>query len=155
MKKLLLITVLALCSTLLLANFSLGLSLGQPSGLTGKYQFSENMAVDAGLAYSFFWGLSGYYINTDLLYIQSDLIDLGERYIPVYAGVGVGYLGVAHLQQFGAYVISARVPLGVYYPFNINGKMNIEAFLEFVPAFNITPITNFNVSASIGARYVF
>lgn len=155
MRKMILIMLVLVISTALFANFSLGLAFGEPSGLTGKYQFAPNFAVDFGAAYSFLWLLSGYTINADLLYLFPDTLNISGNYIPLYAGAGVSYFGIVGLAGLGGYSLRLRVPLGVYYPFSINNDFNIEAFFEFAPTIGVYPTSSFTVSACLGARYVF
>ena len=155
MKQFLLLLLLLLISVTLMANFSLGLAFGEPSGLTAKYEISPNMAIDFGIAYSFLWGISGYSFNADVLYLLPDLINIDGNSIPLYAGAGASYLGVVGLAEHGAYWIRARFPFGVYYPLRINNNFNIEPFFEVAPNISIVPSFGFNVSACIGVRYIF
>jgi len=155
MKRLVLILVILFVTVTLLADFSLGLSFGEPSGLSAKYEISPNMAFDFGIAYSFLWGISGYSFNADLLYLLPGIINIDGNSIPLYVGAGASYLGVVGLAEYGAYWIRARVPFGVYYPLSINNNINIEPFFEIAPNISVVPSFGFNVSACIGVRYIF
>ena len=155
MKRFVLIIMLFLISISIMANFSLGLAFGEPSGLTGKYEFSRNMAFDFGIAYSFLWGISGYSFHADLLYLFPDLIIIDRNSVPLYVGVGASYLGVVGLAEYGAYWIRARIPFGVYYPLSINRNFNIEPFFEIAPTISVVPSFGFDLSACIGVRYIF
>jgi len=155
MKRFVLMLMILMISVTLMANFSLGLAFGEPSGLTGKYEISPNMAFDFGVAYSFLWGISGYSFNTDLLYLFPGVLNIDGNAIPLYIGAGASYLGVVGLAEYGAYWIRLRVPFGVYYPLRINQNINIEPFFEFTPTVSVVPSYGFNVSACIGVRYVF
>ncbi len=143
-----------LCATLGFSQFSLGLSLGQPSGVTTRYCFSETMALDIGISYSFFWVHRGYYIHTDIVQIFPRLFQFGKTNIPLYAGVGVGYLGIQGFQDFGHYLLSIRIPFGVFHRFPFN-QTYIEGFLELAPTVNLLPIQSFTMAFRIGARYQF
>ncbi len=143
-----------LCATFLFSQFSLGLSLGQPSGVTAKYNFSETVALDIGISYSFFWVHRGYYVHTDIVHIFPRLLQIGKTHFPLYAGVGFGYLGIQGFQDFGHYLLSIRVPFGVFHRFPLN-RTYIEGFLEITPTVNILPIQSFTMAFRIGARYQF
>lgn len=155
MKRFILILLISVITTALFANFSLGLAFGEPSGLTAKYEFSRNMAIDFGIAYSFLWGISGYSFYGDLLYLFPGVLNIDGNPIPLYTGVGASYLGVVGLAEYGAYRIRLRVPFGIYYPLSINRNFNIEPFFEFAPNISVVPSYDFNISACIGVRYIF
>jgi len=110
MRKFVLFCLISLLAVAVFANFSLGLAFGEPSGLTAKYEVSRNFAVDFGVAYSFLWGLGGYSIYSDVLYLLPDVIIIDGNSIPLYAGVGASYFGVVGLAQYGGYFIRVRVP---------------------------------------------
>ena len=155
MKRLFLFFIILLITVTLMANFSLGLAFGEPSGLSGKYEISRNMAFDFGIAYSFLWGISGYSFHADLLYLFPNVIIIDGNNVPLYAGVGASYLGVVGLAEYGAYRIRARVPFGVYYPLSINRNFNIEPFFEIAPTVSVVPSFGFDLYACIGVRYIF
>lgn len=155
MKKLFMTVLIISIAMTLMANFSLGLAFGEPSGLSGKYEISRNLAFDFGIAYSFLWGISGYSFHADVLYLFPDLIIINRNAIPLYAGAGASYLGVVGLVDSGAYRIRARIPFGVYYPLNINRDFNIEPFFEVAPTISVVPSFGFDLSACIGVRYIF
>lgn len=155
MKRLILILMISFVSVMLMANFSLGLAFGEPSGLSAKYEVSPNMAFDFGIAYSFLWGISGYSFHADILYLFPNVIIIDGNRIPLYAGAGASYLGVVGLAEYGAYWIRARIPFGVYYPLSINRNFNIEPFFEIAPTISVVPSFGFDLSACIGVRYIF
>jgi len=155
MKKFVLILMISLFAAVVFANFSLGLAFGEPSGLTAKYEVSRNFAIDFGVAYSFLWGLGGYSIYSDVLYLLPDTLIIDGNSIPLYAGVGASYFGVVGLAEYGGYNVRVRVPFGVYYPLYINKDIQIEPFFEIAPNITVIPYFGFHLSASLGARYIF
>ncbi len=132
-------------------RFGAGIILGEPTGFTGKYYFTENMFGDVILSWSFIddsfvmIGDAGF----DLFEIDADT---SSADLPVYIGVG-GKLG---LDQGGANSGSTefvvRVPVGLAAQFH---KHPVEVFFEVAPGVGLAPATRFDITGGVGVRYYF
>jgi len=149
-KQILLITILLISSSFVFGQKSglgLGLMLGEPSGLAGKYWLSESNALDFGIGAGFLGDNSGLSFHADYLYHVSDLIKWKYKTI-FYYGFGIrmrfpsdsettfGVRGVA-----GALMIVKNLP--------------IDVFFELAPSFRLLPTTGLDFDIAIGGRYYF
>lgn len=155
MRKLFVLILLTLSIGILFAQFSAGIILGEPSGVSAKYQFSKNLAIDVGAAYSFLWGISGIHLSADVVYLEQTLFRISDQVIPIYAGAGFRYFGLSFFGFTEGYTVGVRIPLGILYPFQLNDTVRLEVFGEVVPTFELIPDVSFKVSFGLGIRYVF
>ncbi|NPA51501.1 MAG: hypothetical protein GXO22_01250 [Aquificae bacterium] len=132
-------------------KFGLGIVIGTPTGLTGKYWIDKHNAMDFATGWSFredrFYLHFNYLIhNYGILKKVSQKSEL-KGDIPLYAGIGLR-------AKFGkgSDEIGFRIPLGITYLF---ASMPLDTFLEFAPSLNFYPETDFFVDASLGIRYYF
>ncbi|MEJ2647970.1 MAG: DUF3996 domain-containing protein, partial [Sedimentisphaerales bacterium] len=109
-------------------DFGLGLILGEPTGLSLKYWFDEERAVDGALA----WSLSdddAFQMHADYLFHDYDLSNSNEW--PVYYGVGA-LLSFKHDEgkhhDDHKTVFGFRFPIGMSYLFENNEPF--ELFFE-------------------------
>jgi len=117
-------------------TFGLGLELGEPTGLTGKYFFSDRAAVDFGLGYiyeHYYYG-DGLHLYADLLVHPVSLASNPTFELPFYVGGGIRFWDFEYCYQgrcdYGASAVGLRIPLGIAFDFN-NAPLDI--FLQFVP----------------------
>ncbi len=148
MKKLL--AVLLLC--FMISNtqaqkegFGIGIMIGEPTGINGKYWLTQTTAVDGGIAYSFAKEHTAVSLHADYLYHINDVIE--SRYaIPFYYGFGFRMRFVdGDENSFGA-----RGVAGLVFQ---SDKIPIDLFFEFVPVFNLFPSTSLGLDLAIGGRY--
>lgn len=136
----------------------LGVILGEPTGLTGKYFFERNeKAIDFGLAYSF-----GEYILVygDYLYHFTNWIHSSEpvlRDLDPYLGVGAGFLlrsGEEYKkgEKRDSIRMLVRVPLGAEWR---PKDPPLGVFLELVPGVRFVPNVDAEIEGGIGIRYYF
>lgn len=161
MRKLLLISFLFLCvsiSGFSQANYKggIGISLGSPSGLNGKYFVSDKAAIE---------GIVGWSLNkwsnsiglTALYQIHNVAFDVPE--LLWYYGIG-GHVGVASWDEDGdprtdegsTAWIGLDLVIGIEYTIP-NAPINFS--LEAVPGINLLPDTSPGIGANLGIRYVF
>jgi hypothetical protein len=126
------------------SGLGIGVILGKPTGLSAKIWTSREMALDAGVAWSFH-GNGNLRVHTDLLW-HRDVFDVDPGKLPVYYGVGARLLLASEL-GFGF-----RVPLGVVYDVD---QVPVDIFLELVPVLDLLPVTALDLDLAIGARYFF
>ncbi len=128
-------------------NFGLGIMLGDPSGLNGKYYLNSINAVEVGLGVGVFGGENSFAMHVDYLYHNYDLIKATEKF-PVFYGFGVRIRSKEDA-EFG---LGVRGVIGIQW---VNQSMPIDVFLHVAPVFKLLPATKFGVDGAIGARYYF
>ncbi|MFA3783728.1 hypothetical protein ABRY23_11765 [Melioribacteraceae bacterium 4301-Me] len=125
----------------------IGLIIGEPTGLIGKYWLNEINAVDLALAYSFVGKNSSVSIHSDYLYHKFDIFPSEEKFV-LYYGFGVRIRFVNNDKNS----LGARGLAGLSW---FNKEYPIDIFLEAAPVFTLLPSTALNLDLSIGARYFF
>lgn len=126
-------------------KFSVGVILGQPTGLSAKLWLDQTSAVDLAAAWNFL-PLGSLYVQADYLYHIYHLFGVTKGKLPLYFGVG----GTVALQPTP--VIGLRVPVGIEYLFP---DAPIDLFLEVGFGISLYPATQFQGSGGIGIRYRF
>lgn len=126
-------------------GIGLGLIVGEPTGISGKFWTGSTTAFDAGLAWSFI-DEGAFHIHGDYIFHNMRLISVPEGTLPFYYGIG------ARIKTANDTKLGVRVPIGLAYLFS---NAPIDIFLEVVPILDLTPKTDFSINAAIGARYFF
>jgi hypothetical protein len=122
-------------------DLGVGLAVGQPLGVTGKYWLSNAVAVD---------GFAGYHLNhnfdthIDYLWHFFPNFNMPSGSLPLYAGVG-GRVLLGDDSQFGV-----RVPLGVSYLFP---TQPIECFAELAPVIQVIKEVGLDLDGQVGVRF--
>ena len=125
------------------AQTSVGVMLGEPSGLSAKQWIGDNSAVDLAVAWSFLAGGS-FYVHVD--YQQHfDDFDIDEGDLHWFVGGGAKMAVSSSALSLGV-----RVPLGLFYVFE---DVPIELFLEVAPGIDLFPAFLINGGGGIGVRY--
>ncbi len=149
MKKAVLITIIFL-ATAVIANaqgkFGLGIIVGEPTGLSGRYKITESNSIDGAIGWSFA-KYSSLHIHGD--YLQN-ITKLGNE-VPLYIGIG-GRIKMKNNDNGDDTRIAVRVPVGIVYE---PSSTPIDLFLEVVPMLDLTPKSEFTFNAAIGVRYFF
>ena len=128
-------------------QFGLGITLGVPTGVNGKYFLDKYNALDLG----FGWSPDSdhdFHIYADYLYHIYSLIDAGSGETPIYIGVGTRAVFRDHQDNKAGF----RFPLGVEHLFK---STPFDVFAEIVPIFNVSPEAKFNLEGVVGARFYF
>ena len=126
-------------------GIGVGLIVGEPTGISGKYWTGSTTAFDAALAWSFV-DENAFQIHADYLFHNIRLISVSEGKLPFYYGIG------ARLKTANDIKLGVRVPLGLAYLFQ---NVPIDIFIEVVPILDVIPKTDFQINAALGARYFF
>ena len=126
-------------------GFGLGVILGEPTGLSGKYWVSGSNAIDAGMAWSF--RKPGFlHLHADYLWHFPLHTREVERFV-LYAGVG-GRLGVRETKP----LLGIRIAGGfAYWPKNTP----LDIFIEFAPVVDLAPATELSANGGVGIRFFF
>jgi len=143
-------------------TFGLGLELGAPTGLTGKWFISGDRALDFGIGdvYNYF-DRSGLHIYGDYLFHPVSLASAPAFELPFYVGIGGRIWDFQNRRDDGfvddAFAFGIRVPLGVTFDFN---NVPLDIFIQFVPVLDFfsgyAPHSVYlDVDFSVGIRYWF
>ncbi len=129
-------------------KFGAGFTVGEPIGPSLKYFFNDSLAIDG----AFGWSLhdhTDFYMQSDLLWHNFDLIPVSQGRMPVYFGVGglLRFRNSGEDDQFGI-----RAPVGVSYLFD---NVPVDIFAEIGPALDLTPTVRGEVTGGIGIRFWF
>ena len=133
----------------------LGLELGSPSGISGKFFISGDHAIDALLGFGFFGGQS-LHLHADYLY-HFGLLDNDNLRMEFYPGVGP-YFKFRDSDQAGDPLrIGLRFPLGLVFLIHkwAENKAPIDLFIEVAPGVRLSDKTSFSLDGGVGARYYF
>lgn len=151
MRKVLIIAVVLAVSSASFAvaaqpkSVSIGVILGQPTGLSAKLWLNQTSAVDLAAAWNFL-PVGTLYVQADYLYHIYHLFGVNKGKLPLYFGVG----GTFSLQPTPT--IGIRVPVGVEYLFP---NAPIDLFLEIGLGISLYPATQVQGSGGVGVRYTF
>lgn len=157
--------------------FGLGLHVGDPSGLVGKYWFDEANAVQATLGWQRSWMDRNYYYNRPGGQVSVEWTNQFLKFAPrradivrfgVHAGAGGALAFVADPddcyyssarrrticyddRDYDAVGLYLRGPVGfaAYFP-----KVRIEAYAEIVPSILLNDF-RLRVQGGLGGRYYF
>jgi len=135
-------------------KFGAGVIVGEPTGITAKYNLDAKMSIDGGIG----WNTSGddeIHFYGSFLYHIYDLIKVPKGNLPLYIGGGLRFLnreddknkGEDEEDKFGI-----RIPVGVEYQFE---SLPLAAFAELAPVVNLTPDTDLDIEGGIGLRFFF
>jgi hypothetical protein len=146
-----LILVLAVMASAQVRDFGLGLIIGEPTGLSAKWNFSPPSAIDFHLAWSFLGG--GFAGGADYLFHFGWLDSPWRPYLGVGGRVAVheGKDNGEDLDKAGIHV-SGRGLIGVEYLF-LEGHMGVSGELGLGLYF--IPAVGFDVSGGLALRYYF
>jgi hypothetical protein len=127
------------------SGFGLGLMVGEPTGLSGKYWISPWSAIDGGFA----WSIDkkgNAQIHSDYLWHNYDIIRVIKGKLPIYYGIG-GRLVFATDN-----IVGIRGVAGLNYLFD---GTPLDIFLELVPVLDLAPKVDFDFNGAIGIRFYF
>jgi hypothetical protein len=127
------------------SGFGLGLILGEPTGISGKYWMSPWSAIDGAFA----WSLdkkSKIQIHADYLWHNYEIISVIKGKLPIYYGIGGRIIFAADN------IAGIRGVVGLNYLF---ANTPLDIFLELVPILDLAPEVDFDFNGSIGIRYYF
>lgn len=138
-------------------TFGLGLILGSPTGLSGKYFLSSSTALDFAVGDSHdFDDDDGLTVHADFLWHPVNLVATQPFYMPLYFGVG----GRIREDDNGRdrdddADVGVRVPVGIALDFN---NVPLDIFFEIAVIVNIVDEDDnddVDLDSAIGIRYWF
>lgn len=135
---------------------SLGIIVGEPTGLSYKHGLQNGNSIATAAAWSFGENESlqihaDYLFNTGKLNTPAELKGNSQWYL----GAGAR-LKLKDDNDNGRNrdddLLGVRLPLGInFYPL----QAPVELFAEIVPVMDLIPHSDFDINAAIGARYIF
>jgi hypothetical protein len=131
--------------------FGVGIILGQPTGASVKYWLNDTLAIDGAIGASFNDDEDNdteFYVHSDVLWHNFDLLPVPKGRLPVYFGVG----GLLRFRDNEDNQFGIRIPVGVSYMFD---NAPIDVFVEIAPAIDLTPDVSGEVTGGIGIRFWF
>lgn len=161
-KTVLLLIMLTICLQLqaqqMAGKFGIGISAGEPTGVSMKYWLNKKAALEGVVGYS----IVNYYDYYDdyyyehynkrdwkykrSLYLHLDYLMHHNLVKKLYFTYGVGGKIVFHEDV----VIGMRIPLGLNYIFT---EVPLDVSLDIVPVLNLLPATDFRFDPSISLRF--
>jgi len=142
-------------------TFGLGLEVGAPLGINGKWFFAPDRALDFGIGDDYTYGnRSGLHVYGDLLFHPTALVKTDAFELPFYVGVGGrlwSFNDTGRAAPNDATAFGFRVPLGVSLDFN---NIPLDVFGQVVPTLdfftgNAAHSVFVDVDVSAGVRYWF
>ncbi|MBA2538879.1 MAG: hypothetical protein H0V17_04525 [Deltaproteobacteria bacterium] len=151
-------------------TFGLGLELGEPTGLNGKYFLSDSRALDFGLGwvYSHYYYGDGAHVYIDHLWHPASLVSTPSLELPFYIGVGLRFWNFEYCERVGnldvcdrGSAFGVRVPIGLSFDFN---NKPLDIFVQLVPVIDLLTgdfydrfddRSHFGIDGSVGFRLWF
>jgi hypothetical protein len=132
-------------------RIGLGIMIGEPTGITGKYWMNPTNALAGGVAWSFRRHSnrsrsSTIYLHLDYQAHNFNLFEVEQGRMGFYYGIG------GRLRSGGDANVGVRIPLGLNYLFANNP---LEIYFEIVPVLDLMPETDLDGNGGIGIRYYF
>ncbi len=124
------------------AQTSVGIILGEPTGLSAKQWLGEGASLDLAVAWSFL-DTGSFYAHIDYQQHFDDL-DVDEGELLWFVGGGVKLSAGQELN------LGVRIPIGLVYEF---AEAPLEVFIEAAPGMDLFPAVQFNGGGGIGIRY--
>lgn len=132
-------------------RWGVGLRAGSPSGLTAKYWFDNENALDMAVgAYGYYAGsaYSGLNVHADYLWhrygVFGDFTSKSYRLMPLYFGIGGMFSSPG--------VAGVRTVAGITWLFDENP---FDLFFDLAPTLVVAPAMGFGIDAGLGGRFYF
>ncbi len=143
-------------------SFGIGLQLGAPTAVTGKYMLTPEQALVGGIGAGLGWDVS-LSLHLDYLWHPTVLATIPPATFSWYVGGGAwlaffapGAPGFYYAPYYyfpqSPVGVGARLPIGVDMAFR---HVPFELYLEGVPTLAIFPRISFGLGVAIGARFWF
>lgn len=124
-------------------DMGVGLTVGQPIGVTGKYWLSSTQAVDAFMGFHFNQNMDA---HADYLWHFPSYIYVPSGRLPFYVGGG------ARILLGDSSQLALRFPIGLTYLFP---HEPLETFVELAPVMRIVKGIGGDLDGHVGVRYYF
>jgi hypothetical protein len=147
--------------------FSLGFILGDPSGISAKYDLTERTAIDGGVGFSYgWWGGRSFHLYGDHLWFFPNAFqgkgEFPSQIVPYVGAGGILFISTSdswnrkHYRYYrddrSVINLGFRVPLGLYWKIK---DAPVSIYLEITPGISLIPDSYGLIQGGIGARYHF
>jgi hypothetical protein len=134
-------------------TFGLGLMVGSPAGLSGKWFYGSSTAFDFGVGVNRRWrDRDGLHLHFDHLWHPVSLVSASGFELPLYVGIGGRVLD---FDDGGGTALGVRVPVGIAFDFN---NIPLDVFIEValvVDTYLDRDDDLADLNLAVGARYWF
>lgn len=131
-------------------SFGIGITVGEPTGISWKVWAEKERAWNGAVAWSF---VDDYLrLHIDHLWHDYKLIEVEKGQLPVYFGVGATIWSGQREHYEKHFNLGARGVVGMEYIFP---QAPVDLFLELAPTLNLLPETGFDLQGGLGARIFF
>jgi hypothetical protein len=129
----------------------LGAVIGDPTGLSARYDLGSRASVDGAFSWSS-GTRSGSQIHVDYLVSQPSRIAAGDSFLDLFYGIGARLIALSSGGDKGKFALGPRAPLGLKYELQ---DPSVEFFGEIALILDIVPSTTADFDLGVGARYRF
>lgn len=139
-------------------KFGLGLMLGAPTGLSGKYFVGPDTAIDFGVGVIHYYRHrhSNLHIHADFLWHPVNLVHTEPFDLPLYLGIGARVWDFDDDTDHSAFGLGVRAPIGIAFDFN---NVPLDVFIEIALVvdlfFDYGDDYAGDINGAIGVRYWF
>lgn len=145
-------------------KFGIGLELGAPFGINGKYFLTDNTALNFGVGEvydNYYDDRDGFNLYIDHLWHPFSITNNPDFQLPFYIGVGLRLWDFDdrrdRFDDGNGLALGIRVPIGIAFDFN---KVPLDVFVQFTPVLDLLTGygdngINDHLEFSIGIRYWF
>lgn len=133
-------------------DFGLGIIIGAPTGVSGKYNLSPKNAIDGALAWDL--GDDALHLHGDYLWHRKGDLRIDTVNLDWYFGVGgrIKFRDSKPRDKDDDFRLGVRGPIGISYTFR---DPRIEVFGELALILDLIESTDLDLDGGIGARYYF
>jgi hypothetical protein len=132
--------------------FLLGAILGDPTGLSGRFDLDKTTAVDGALSWSGGGRTTGSQIHGDYLKTRPRALAAGDSFVDVYYGIGARMIAITSKDHKGDLSFGPRAPIGLNYELR---DPSVEFFGEVALILDLAPSTAADIDLGVGVRYRF
>jgi len=127
-------------------EYGVGVMIGNPTGLNGKYWLPDNKAIDGGAAMSLGKN-TDFSLHSDYLFHNDGALFFNDEHpLDLFYGIG-GRI------EFGDDIeLGVRVPVGITHKFTAE---KADIFAEIAPIIDLVGRQGLEVHFGVGARYYF
>jgi hypothetical protein len=139
-------------------TFGLGLILGQPTGLSGKYFLTADTAFDFAVGGCCYAGRDGLSLHFTYLWHPVSLVSAEAFELPLYFGLGGHFFDFADDRGDDGAGVGLRAPIGVAFDFN---NVPLDVFVELALFMDVLydryddDDLYIALNGAIGVRYYF
>lgn len=136
-------------------TFGLGIMIGAPTAISGKYYLGEDTAVDFGVGVIRGFRRDGLHLHADFLWHPATLVTAEPFVMPFYLGIGGRIADFEDdLDDDGDFNLGVRAPIGLLLDFN---EVPLDVFFELALVIDFIGYDGLDAdfNGALGVRYYF